>query len=188
MKTKKNMTVLALVASLGMSSFAHAAVKDQGHGKVTFNGAIIDAACSIAPESIDQTVDLGQISKVALKDSGTSTPRNFEIKLENCEFSESEPNKVQVTFSGMAANGSNDLLGITGTAKGAGVSIQDASGTKIKLGEPTKAQELQNGNNTLLFSAYLQGEGTTGTGEEAVNAEIVPGDFTAVTDFTLAYN
>lgn len=38
---------------------------DQGHGTVTFTGSIIDAPCSIAPESIDQTVNLGQISNVA---------------------------------------------------------------------------------------------------------------------------
>ncbi len=186
---KMNKVLLAVVIACGISSVAHAAVKDQGHGKVTFNGSIIDAACSIAPESIDQTVELGQISKVALKDSGTSTPRHFEIKLENCEFEGKDAkNKVELTFTGMAANGSNGLLGITGSAKGAGVAIVDASGTQVKLGVPTKAQELQNGNNSLAFSAYLQGEGTTGSGESAVDAEIVPGDFQAVTDFTLAYN
>ncbi|EIM8480851.1 fimbrial protein [Serratia marcescens] len=178
---KLNKIMMAAVVAFGMTSVAHAAVQDQGHGKITFNGAIIDAACSISPESIDQTVELGQISKVALKDSGTSTPRNFAIELENCEFGEDEANKVQVTFTGMEANGSNGLLGITGTAKGAGVAIVDSSGKKVTLGEPTKAQELQNGNNTLNFSAYLQGEGASG-------AAVVAGDFQAVADFTLAYN
>ncbi|WP_163333715.1 fimbrial protein [Enterobacter bugandensis] len=183
---KMNKNVVAIVVALGMTSAAHAAVSDQGSGKVTFTGSIIDAACSISPEHSDQTVELGQISKVALKDSGTSQPRHFEIKLENCEFGEKEPNKLQITFTGKEANGSNDLLGITGTAKGAGVAILDAAGNKIKLGEPTSPQELQNGDNTLLFSAYLQGEGASGEGNPA--AEIVPGDFQAVTDFKLAYN
>lgn len=174
-----NKTLLSAMVIFSVSSAVHAA--DQGHGKITFNGEIIDAACSIAPESIDQTIELGQISKVSLKDSGTSTPRNFDIKLENCEFGDNEPNKVEVTFTGMEANGSNGLLGITGTAKGAGVAIVDSSGQKITLGKPTKAQELQSGDNTLKFSAYLQGEGASG-------AEVNPGRFQAVTDFTLAYN
>ncbi|MDI7374327.1 type 1 fimbrial protein, partial [Cronobacter sakazakii] len=46
-------------------------------------------------------------------------------------------------------------------------------------GEASAAHQLQEGNNTLLFSAYLQGDGASAT--------IVPGDFTAVADFTLAY-
>lgn len=180
MKLKK-IIMMAAVVALGMSSVAHAAVQDQGHGKVTFNGAIIDASCSIDPNSIDQTVELGQIAKVALKDGGTSTPRYFDIKLENCEFAKNEPNKVSVTFTGMEADGPNGLLGITGTARGAGVAITDASGDKITLGEATKPQELQSGNNTLKFTAYLQGS-------QASGAQVVPGDFQAVTDFTLSYN
>ncbi|MEG7407759.1 fimbrial protein, partial [Serratia marcescens] len=53
------------------------------------------------------------------------------------------------------------------------------NGQPIKLGEATTAQTLNTGNNTLHFAAYLQGEGAS--------AAIVPGDFTAVADFTLAY-
>ncbi len=51
---------MATLLVLGGASAANAA--DQGHGKVTFKGAIIEAPCSIAPESIDQTIELGQIS------------------------------------------------------------------------------------------------------------------------------
>ncbi|BEO44301.1 fimbrial A protein [Serratia marcescens] len=178
---KLNKIMMAAVIALGMTSAAHAAVQGQGHGKITFNGSIIDAPCSISPETEDQTVELGQISKVALKDSGTSIPRSFSIALENCEFSEDEANKVSVTFSGMESNGKNGLLGLTGTAKGAGVALVDAAGQKIKLGEPTKAQALTNGNNTLNFAAYLQGDG-------ASSAVVEAGDFQAVADFTLAYN
>lgn len=168
-------TLLAAVIALGVTSAANAA--DQGHGKVTFTGSIIDAPCSIVPESLDQTVELGAISNVALKDSGKSTPRNFEIKLENCEFgSPAEKNKVSVTFTGAASSNNADLLGITGTAQGAGVAITHGSSV-VKLGQATDVQTLQNGNNTLPFSAYVQGDSAT----------ITEGDFQAVADFTLAY-
>lgn len=53
---KLNKTILAAGLVLGFASMANAA--DQGHGTVTFTGSIIDAPCSIAPESIDQTVNL----------------------------------------------------------------------------------------------------------------------------------
>lgn len=176
---KLNKIMMVAVVAFGMSSLAHAAVKDQGHGKVTFTGSIIDAPCSISPESIDQTISLGQISKVALKDGGQSTPRNFSIDLENCEVGEKDKNKVSVTFTGMESVAGNGLLGITGTAKGASVAITDGSGKVIELGKATKAQQLQNGNNTLNFAAYMQGDGAS--------AAVTEGEFQAVADFTLAY-
>lgn len=174
---KKSMLTAALI--LGMASMAHA--QDQGHGKVTMTGAIIDAPCSIAPESVDQTVELGQISNVALKNGGKSTPRNFSINLENCTFgTPAAKNKVAITFTGMESVAKNGLLGITGTAQGASVAITSGDGQLIKLGQPTTAQLLQDGKNTLNFAAYVQGNG-----DEAV---ITEGEFQSVADFTLAYN
>ena len=169
---------LASVMGLILASGA-ASAKDQGHGKVTFTGSIIDAPCSISPDSDDQTVDLGQVSNAALEansGSGTSVPRNFEIKLENCTLGTMK--SVATTFTG-AAGVVADSLGITGTAKGASIILTDGSSKQIKLGEATAPQALQDGDNTLLFSAYLQGNGASAT--------VVPGDFSAVADFTLAY-
>lgn len=180
---KLNKIMMAAVLAFGVTSVAHAAVKDQGHGTVTFKGAIIDAPCSITPETVDQTVNLGQVSNVALKDGGHSTPKNFVIKLENCELTSTTPGKnnaVAITFTGASSVDDAKLLGITGTAKGAGIAITDGSGKLIELGTATSAQTLQNGNNTLNFSAYLQGSKASG-------AVITPGDFQSVADFTLAY-
>lgn len=73
---KLNKIALAAMITLVVSHFANA---DQGHGKVKFTGSIIDAPCSINPESVDQTVDLGQISNVALQNGGKSTPRPFSL-------------------------------------------------------------------------------------------------------------
>ncbi|MEX7634670.1 fimbrial protein, partial [Serratia marcescens] len=116
------------------------------------------------------------VSNVALKNGGKSNPRPFEIKLEQCDITTLKT--VKTTFSGVASSTDKDLLGIAGTASGAGVAIS-YNGQPIKLGEATTAQTLNTGNNTLHFAAYLQGEGAS--------AAIVPGDFTAVADFTLAY-
>jgi len=182
---KLNKTVLALSLALGMASFANAAEPgEQGHGTVTFTGSIIDAPCSIDPDTIDQTVDLGQVSNAALKDKGQSTPMPFEIRLQNCTFEpeggsgKDKNSSVSVTFNG-ATGGTDGMLGMTGTAQGASIAMTDMSGKLIKLGTATSLQNLGVGNNTLGFTAYLQGDGAS--------EGITPGDFKSVANFTLAY-
>lgn len=171
---KLNYIMMIAAVTFGATSLAQA---DSGSGKVSFSGSIIDAPCSIAPESLDQTVELGAISNSALRSSGKSTPRTFQIKLEQCDNTTLK--SVRTTFGGAAIpNTNNNLLAITGTASGAGVGISYA-GQPVTLGQATVAQTINANDNTLKFSAYLQG----------VNAStaVVPGDFMAVADFTLAY-
>lgn len=174
---KLNKIMMAAVLAFGATSMM-AQAADQGHGTVTFKGAIIDAPCSIAPESVDQTVEMGQVSNVALKNGGKSVPRQFDIKLEQCDITTMK--SVTTTFSGKSSAASADRLGIIGTASGASIGITDMASNPIKLGTATPSQKLNDGNNTLRFAAYLQGDGTK-------DAEVVPGDFTAVADFKLAY-
>ncbi|CAI1766713.1 fimbrial protein [Serratia proteamaculans] len=182
MKIKQLVTLMmGLGLAMGTVSVAQA-------GTVTFKGSIIDAPCSITPETADQTVNLGQISNVALKSQGKSTPKNFSIKLENCDVTTLK--NVKATFTGAASAGNADLLGITGTAKGASIAITDGSSRVIKLGDATQAQKIQKGNNTLAFAAYLQGDpdvAATTPGGTATPAVIVPGEFSSIVDFTLAY-
>ncbi|HGL4620246.1 TPA: fimbrial protein [Citrobacter koseri] len=172
---KLNITLLILLSS-GLINFA---IADEGHGRINFTGSVIDAPCSISPESIDQTVDLGQVSNAALKkdfNRGTSTPKNFEIKLENCMLS---PGQETVTTTFTGAEGKNGKLGITGNASGAGIVLTDGGNSILTLGEATTPQRLKDGSNTLLFSAYLQGDG--------ILTDITAGDFSAVADFKLNY-
>ncbi|WP_261641958.1 fimbrial protein [Erwinia mallotivora] len=174
---KLNKIAITAIMAFGMVSAAHAG---QGNGTVTFTGSIIDAPCSISPESVYQVVEFGEVTSAALKDSGTSTPRPFQIKLQNCTFETAS--SVTTTFSG--AESTNGLLGMTGNAKGASIAITDGVGSIVKLGEPTAKQQLQQDNNTLSFSAYLKGDGKDSAGKYIT---IVPGDFQSIADFTLAY-
>lgn len=194
MKLNKLASVLALGLSMAAISNVYAVddVANQGQGKITFTGSIINAACSISPETSDQEVSLGQIAASQLADNGTSKPVNFEIDLQHCTMnsttSEDENGKptvtttapsVKVTFGGSPAiEGDNTWFGITGTASGAGVVITDASSNKIPVGGTTEmARELIEGDNTLGFSAYLQGLGD----------KVTTGEFSSIADFTLAY-
>lgn len=173
MKTKIIMATVIGASLLSGAAFA----QDQGHGKVTFTGSIIEAPCSIDTKSEDQIVSLGEVANKVLDNGGKSDPKAFHIDLINCDL-DTEKN-VSVTFTGAEDAGNADMLGITGSAAGAGIVLTDGSGTPIKLGTATSGQVLQDGNNTLAFSAYLQGDSASGT--------VTPGSFTSVTNFTLKY-
>lgn len=189
---KLNVIASAFIMSLGLATTAVNAA-DGGAGTITFTGAIVDAPCSINPDSSDQEVDLGQVALSQLADNGVSKPQAFKINLENCAYLDDGKGNgggndndsralvapsVKVQFGGSKAVADNDTwFGITGTASGAGVVITDAAGTPIPVGGSSAARELLDGNNTLGFSAYLQGLGN----------EITIGEFEAVTDFALSY-
>lgn len=177
---KLNKIMAAAVIAMGVSSFAHAA--DQGSGRVTFTGSIIDAPCSVSPDAEDQEVSLGQVAKSVLENGGKSTPREFTIKLVNCDFgTPAAKNKVTTTFSGVSADAANTLINISGQAIGAGVGIQTYQGEQIVLGNATSAVELAGtGNHELKYSAFLQGL-------NSLTAPVTEGDFTAVANFQLAY-
>ena len=174
---KLNRIALATLMAIGVATAANAA--DQGSGKVTFVGSIIDAPCSIAPESLDQTVEMGAISNAALANGGTndgvSPSVNFSIELQGCTLS--TQNAVAVTFTGAESSYAAGNLGLIGTASGAYLQLSGVDGTAITLGTATAPQAIGNGNNTLSFSAALKGGGVA----------IVPGDFQVPANFTLAY-
>ncbi|MNP36820.1 Fimbria A protein precursor [compost metagenome] len=152
---------------------------------ITFKGAIIDSPCSIAQESQYQTVDMDQISNVALKNGGKSNPTPFKIELRGCELGALKA--ATATFTGSPSS-NPDLLAIKGTAQGASLAIADHTGALIKLGNASPAQTLSNGDTYLQFNAYLQGDMVAPEGGgESTAAEIVPGDFETFANFTLAY-
>lgn len=153
-----------------------------GSGKVTFNGEIINAPCSVAPESVDQVVEMGQISTKELAGGGESNSKPFSIKLLNCEISEEAEDAVKVTFSGAKDPVEPTLLVIGGgDAAGAGIKMTAPGGAPIELGTPTAAFGLVNGDNELTFSAVLKGY------KDQTANPLKAGAFTAVTNFTLSY-
>jgi len=116
---------------------------------------------------------------VTLEAGGASAAQPFTIQLVGCNLKDN--NQVTVTFNGTeAVNGTTKtgFLQITGDASGAAVKLMNASGTPIKVNSGN-TQNYVAGDNTLKFQAALQGlEGAT----------VVPGNFQAVTNFTMAYN
>ncbi|WP_272691086.1 fimbrial protein [Providencia sp. PROV116] len=166
--------LLATLITGAMSASALAV--DAGTGTVTFIGSIITAPCSIEPGEENQEVPLGQVSDVTLNAGGASAPQPFSIKLQGCNLQNN--NIVKVTFNGVDAGVNTGMLQITGEASGAAVKIMSTSGTQINLNNAAPDQTYVAGDNELKFTAALQGL----TGET-----VTPGEFSAVTNFTLAY-
>lgn len=145
----------------------------QGQGVVNFKGTIIDAPCGIDPESADQTIDFGQISKSHLDSDGISVKKYLGIKLINCE-----PNKsVKVTFSGATINGAVNELGTAGDT-GTAVVISGQDGKLVSFGTEGADQTLQEGENILHYSSWVK---------KATGGTIKEGDFTAVANLNLTY-
>lgn len=188
MNMNKNL-IAAVLATMAMGSLVSTAnAANQGSGTVTFTGAIIAAPCSISPDTSDQTVPLGSVANKALENGGKSTPKSFSIALQDCDVTALTDKTVVTTFTGTPSKANANNLGLTGTASGAAI-VLTQGGTDIKLGQPTTATKLADGNNTLTFAAFLQGETTTAatSTDPAKYATIVPGDFKSVANFTLAY-
>lgn len=150
-------------------------VGSQGHGTVHFKGEIIDAPCSISPDTADQTVDLGQVSNSALNKKGKSAPVPFTIKLQNCDISTYKT--VTATWGGTPDANMPTAWGISGTASGAAIVLRDASEKDIEMGKASASTSLIANDTSIAMSAYLQGDG----------GNVVPGAFTGAADFVLAY-
>ncbi|NMY55066.1 type 1 fimbrial protein [Pseudomonas sp. WS 5051] len=162
-----SMVLLACSASVASAAGA-------GSGTVTFSGEILESACSITPESVDQPVPLGSVSKSQLNNGGIGTKQYFNIELTGLT-----DNTVKATFTGTGATAVPGALALNGVA-GAGILLTEFDGTAITLGTATRPKGITAGSNTLTFGAQLKGQTSTTT-------TVGTGTFTAVTNFALAY-
>lgn len=166
-------TVMTGAVAMALVSFG-ANAANQGQGVINFKGSVIDAACGIAPESADQSIDFGQINKSHLNANGLSTPENFDIKLVNCE-----PNKtVKVLFSGTTLPGDAKALGTAG-GTGTAIVLSGQDGALVSFGTESAPQSLKEGENILRYSSWVKA---------ASNGSATEGEFTAVANFNMIYD
>lgn len=190
MNMKKIVLAMALVSSVG--SMAHAAgyvqvppsvdptVPTTATGKVTFVGSVNDTPCSIDPDSVDQTIQMGSVSAVALQGGKQATPVPFSIKLHDCSLATASTATVSFNgTAGAAGEGLDTTFAVVGTASNVGVGLHGLNGQALKPGDKDSARTLVEGDNELQFEAFMQG---------ATTSSIVPGDFSAITNFTIEYN
>ncbi|EFK7798904.1 type 1 fimbrial protein [Escherichia coli] len=171
-------TVMAGAVAMALVSFG-ANAANQGQGVVNFKGSVINAPCGIAPESADQSIDFGQISKAHLNADGISVKKNLDIKLVNCDATElATTGSVKVSFTGTSVNGQVKELGTAGDT-GTAVVVSEAGGNLVSFdGTAGAATKLQAGDHTLRYSTWVK---------KATNGALKEGDFTAVANFNLTY-
>lgn len=179
-------TVMAGAIAMAMVSFGANAedpvaqlAKNQGQGAVQFKGTVIDTPCGIAPDSVDQSIDFGQISKSHLNNGGISVKKDLDIKLVNCDISTAATKAVSVTFSGTTAQGHANELGTTGET-GTAIVVSSADGSPVAFDGTSKGgkTQLKDGDNTLHYSAWVK---------KATDKTVSEGEFAAVANFNLSY-
>ncbi|MBC5850906.1 MULTISPECIES: fimbrial protein [Vibrio] len=175
----KKTIIASAILMMSASVFAADAPVDHGHGVINFVGSIVDAPCSIAPESVDQTIQMGQISNVLLEKNGETPLRPIEVHLESCSLETAKA--ATMTFTGNGDAVMTKSLAIQGSGKGAAIALVNMhDSSSIELGTKTKGISLIEGENILNFGAKLVG--TVKEGEKAV-----PGEFTATANFMISY-
>lgn len=170
---------------LSAATFASAATTVQG-GTVHFTGQIVNAACAVSADSMNQTVNMGQYRTALFTAVGTySNEIPFTIKLEDCDTSVSTT--AAVAFSGNSDSQDNTVLtvsniggGASGAASGVGIEIKDHAGQVIKPDGSvfSTPHTLIDGHNVLNFKARYK----------STNATVTPGAADADATFQMQYN
>lgn len=176
---------LAIISMMAMALPVISAQAADGDGVINFKGKVIDAPCGIATESASQSVDFGQISKNLLEKNGISQVKEIPIKLVNCDLTKTGTGGgaatsykgVKVTFNGNTVSGANTELATAGNT-GTAVVISGSTGNMVSFNEEGGLQILGNNANTLVYTAWAK---------KATGGTIAEGEFTATTNFTLAY-
>jgi len=159
---KKVLLAVAMAAIVSGSAFAD----DQGSGKIKFKGVVIDAPCSIAPDSVDKEVDLGEVTIAVINANKKSTAVPVDINLENCQLddpadeTDTPITKVEVTFTSSATDSTDTSLMTNTYASGAqnvGVRLLDNTETNITLGAANTVDLLAGSTTqTLHFKALME--------------------------------
>lgn len=141
-----------------------------GGGVIHFKGEVVNAACAIDSESMNQTVELGQVRSSRLAKAGDlSSAVGFNIKLNDCDTNVSS--NAAVAFLGTTVTSNDDTLALqssaAGSAQNVGIQILDRTGEVLILDGATFSAktDLIDGTNILPFQArYIAlGQSVAGT-------------------------
>ncbi|EFC2560207.1 fimbrial protein [Escherichia coli] len=167
---------MIVVSVLAMSSAAVSAAEGDesvtttvNGGVIHFKGEVVNAACAIDSESMNQTVELGQVRSSRSKAGDLSSAVGFNIKLNDCDTNVSS--NAAVAFLGTTVTSNDDTLALqssaAGSAQNVGIQILDRTGEVLILDGATFSAktDLIDGTNILPFQArYIAlGQSVAGT-------------------------
>ena len=140
----------------------------QGDGVVTLGGQVVDSACGLEADSVDQTIEMPPEPMGRLLRYARGAPHPFQLRLVNCSLSREDPLRpgvplpdwqhLRVTFEGPS-----DREGLSfaafGDSQGVAFHIEDSAGRESVPGEPMALIPLVEGDMTLQYTLYLVGNG-----------------------------
>ncbi len=155
--------------TLGVATNASAVTTVNG-GTVHFKGEVVNAACAVNMNSVDQTVLLGQVRSATLGSDGkTSGSVGFTIQLDDCDLTTGPTQSAKIIFSGTPVTGKTNVLALQNSASGAatnvGIQILDSKGQPVELNSDAASEyTLTDGTNKIPFQAryYATGKSTPG--------------------------
>ncbi|GCH22929.1 fimbrial chaperone protein [Escherichia coli] len=151
---------MIVVSVLAMSSAAVSAAEGDesvtttvNGGVIHFKGEVVNAACAIDSESMNQTVELGQVRSSRLAKAGDlSSAVGFNIKLNDCDTNVSS--NAAVAFLGTTVTSNDDTLALqssaAGSAQNVGIQILDRTGEVLMQGKKENTLRIINATNHQL--------------------------------------
>lgn len=159
--------VVTAITTGGTAIAAQADTTTVNGGTVNFVGQVVDAACSVSSDSIDQTVTLSQVRSSKLTTAGmvANQKEDFNIKLEDCDITVSQ--NAAVIFNGQEDSTQPGSLANTagaGSASNVALQLYGPDGQVLNIGDTSSTVTLINGENTIPLSVdYIAtGEATAG--------------------------
>ncbi|WP_075180639.1 fimbrial protein [Pantoea sp. 1.19] len=174
---KPTLSLLTAGALCLFTAASSAAIVTPG-GSVKFEGEIVNGTCAVDADSVDQTVQMGQVRTNDLSaESQVSGAKGFNIVLKDCGTSASGGDNpttaptVSIIFSGVSVPNNANILslqnGVPSPATNVGIQILDRTGAPVALDGSTASAKttLLEGTNVIPFQAryYALGQATAGT-------------------------
>lgn len=144
----------------GYTPFLMAA--NQGDGTVFIKGEVLYTPCAIDLESLDQTIDMGEIPVSQIATRGYGPTRNFTVRLINCLMlpppgqTQYDSEYYQITFDPMSAG---ERFVVRGNAEGIELAIRDTEGHIAQPGVAFPARKIVDGTMDLNYSLQVISNG-----------------------------
>jgi type 1 fimbria pilin len=175
---KNQISKIALISLLSLfsdSALVNASPKnwdvDGMNGTLYVTGKLLQSTCFLAPESTEQSLDLGMTPMYQLDRPGVVThPVQFDIVLDGCPevnsyaespeklrgalFLYSQPT-VRLTITGDSEPTDGRLFRVHGSTSGVGLRLEDPNGEQLYPDMPSRPYPLLSGRNVLNLKAQL---------------------------------
>ena len=171
---KKHVLAMVIATAMvsGVAMNAQADTVTVSGGTVNFVGQVVNAACSVAADSVDQTV------KLTTKGMQANQKEDFKIVLEDCDTTVSQ--NAAVIFNGQqdaALAGSLANTAGAGSATNVALQLFGPDGNVLNIGDTSSNVKLINGENTIPLSVDYIATGAA-----------TPGNVSSTATFQMVYS